>query len=59
MTGVQTCALPICFPVTIAYNLDTSQYGGYNKGYWEGDFKIFAFDMESTIFAGWEEADWA
>ena len=21
MTGVQTCALPICFPVTIEYNL--------------------------------------
>ena len=27
MTGVQTCALPICFPVTISGRIDLSGWG--------------------------------
>ena len=32
MTGVQTCALPICFPVTIAAP-GNSNYGWFGGGY--------------------------
>lgn len=41
------------------YNKDDSQFGGYNIGYWEGQFKIFAFDMDSEVFVGWDQGDWA
>ena len=30
MTGVQTCALPICFPVTIKYREDNKEMKGYD-----------------------------
>ena len=31
MTGVQTCALPICFPVTIASTLSLLIFNAFNK----------------------------
>ena len=46
MTGVQTCALPICFPVTIAFKM----IGGVLK---KGDIVIY----ESTVYPGCTEED--
>ena len=31
MTGVQTCALPICFPVTIGGILDSEEYAFFEE----------------------------
>lgn len=44
--------------ILFSYNLDNTQYSGYNKGYWEGDFKLFSLDMSNDIFDGFDEADW-
>lgn len=41
-----------------SYNKDDSQYGGYNEGYWQGDFKLFAFDMDAEVFKGWDIGEW-
>ena len=46
MTGVQTCALPICFPVTIGLRL----YGGVVR--WGGDFRGRADEMHFELCAG-------
>ena len=44
MTGVQTCALPICFPVTIGSVLfdgtAVNDFLGYNPRYWPWKSKI-------------------
>lgn len=42
-----------------AYNKNDSQFSGYNIGYWQGQFKLFAFDMDSTVFKGWDQGEWA
>jgi len=42
-----------------AYNMETDQLNGYNIGYWEGDFKIFALDIENDLFGGLDEVAWA
>ena len=36
MTGVQTCALPICFPVTIPRGIRSKLNGGGYRGYKDG-----------------------
>ena len=54
MTGVQTCALPICFPVTILVDLNESHFLGHRIGYrckcW------FAIDR---IVDDWDEVHWS
>ena len=47
MTGVQTCALPICFPVTIMYIVDDLSWKG-DKNYLmkHGDSRLEIYDQE-------------
>ena len=42
MTGVQTCALPICFPVTIAgeWFAGTGEYVDWGRGVLDGHFPL-------------------
>ena len=52
MTGVQTCALPICFPVTIAVETQASEYNRLAK-----TDKNFAGAGESTLIRARLEED--
>lgn len=45
-----------------AYDLDNERYAGYNTGYWEGDFTLFAFDIasgDSVVFDGLDLGSWS
>lgn len=44
------------------YNFDNEQVSGYNVGYWEGDYKLFAIDVDnvsSELFGGVDAGEWA
>ena len=56
MIGVQTCALPICFPVTIRHGVfidskdigkywqETYEFDGKSKTYYFDSGKLFAYE---------------
>ena len=59
MTGVQTCALPICFPVTIGNIEPIGQYAikltfsdGHDTGIYTWDY---LYELAATYDVLWEE----
>ena len=50
MTGVQTCALPICFPVTIPRQVSTVYY--VNDNYSGGELTFPYIDLTIKPMAG-------
>ena len=58
MTGVQTCALPICFPVTIRFGIE--DWGGGGAGCdddWKGGIPYLFVERVSGIGGGGSEGD--
>ena len=61
MTGVQTCALPICFPVTIPVQLKRTLEAWYRTSILKLDYKsceMIARELHSQLISQWSGRDY-